>query len=229
MYKRISLWHGNWVEFDMSQLHRIDWCNEITTDFYSKGTRFETWHATLRWLPITEDFHCLFTLCTVFGRPQKPCRSTAACLLGLWVPIPSEAWLFVCFDSCALSGRGLWVGLITHLEESYQVWCDWVWSWSLDNEGALATGRWEEAVAAWVEKYYRFWVPHINNSYWQFVHQSPAVTWQYTSVWPWHFKWHHYESRDSLFQFFPTKGRHCHMTHPLNPPFTVSISVDVNT
>ena len=27
------------------------------------------------------------------------------------------------FDSCMLSGRGLWVGLITRPEESYRVWC----------------------------------------------------------------------------------------------------------
>jgi len=38
----------------------------------------------------------------------------------------------------ALSGRGLCLGLITCPEESYQVWCVWVWSWSLDSEEALA-------------------------------------------------------------------------------------------
>jgi hypothetical protein len=30
------------------------------------------------------------------------------------------------------------VGLIPCPEESYQVWCVWVWSWSFDNEEALA-------------------------------------------------------------------------------------------
>jgi len=35
-------------------------------------------------------------------------------------------------ECCAL--LGLWDGLITRLEESYQVWYAWVWSWSLDNE-----------------------------------------------------------------------------------------------
>ena len=29
-------------------------------------------------------------------------------------------------------------GLITRPDESYKVWCVWVWSWSLDNEEALA-------------------------------------------------------------------------------------------
>jgi hypothetical protein len=37
-----------------------------------------------------------------------------------------------------LSGRGLFIGLITRTEESYRLWCVWVWSWSLHNEEALA-------------------------------------------------------------------------------------------
>jgi hypothetical protein len=32
------------------------------------------------------------------------------------------------------------VRLITRPEESYQVWCVWVWSWSIDNEEVLAIG-----------------------------------------------------------------------------------------
>jgi len=31
--------------------------------------------------------------------------------------------IVVCYECCVLSGRGLCVGLITHLEESYRVWC----------------------------------------------------------------------------------------------------------
>jgi hypothetical protein len=41
-------------------------------------------------------------------------------------------------ECCLLSGRGPCVGLITRPEASYQVWCVWVWSWSPDNEEALA-------------------------------------------------------------------------------------------
>jgi len=37
-----------------------------------------------------------------------------------------------------LSGRGLCVGLITVPEESYRVWCVWVWLWILNNDEALA-------------------------------------------------------------------------------------------
>jgi hypothetical protein len=49
-------------------------------------------------------------------------RSTTARLLRLWVRIPPEAWLFVCCVCCALSGKGLGDGLITHPEESYRLW-----------------------------------------------------------------------------------------------------------
>jgi hypothetical protein len=44
----------------------------------------------------------------------------------------------VCCECCVLSGRGLCVGLITRPEESYRVWRVWMWTWSLDNEEALA-------------------------------------------------------------------------------------------
>ena len=31
--------------------------------------------------------------------------------------------MFVCFECCVLSGRGLCDGLITHPQESYRLWC----------------------------------------------------------------------------------------------------------
>jgi hypothetical protein len=48
--------------------------------------------------------------------------STAARLLRLWVQIPPGAWMFICWVCCVLSGRGVYDGLITHAEESYQLW-----------------------------------------------------------------------------------------------------------
>jgi hypothetical protein len=36
------------------------------------------------------------------------------------------AWIFVCCECCAMSDRGLCVGLITRPEEPYRVWCVWV-------------------------------------------------------------------------------------------------------
>jgi len=50
-------------------------------------------------------------------------RSTAACLLRLWVRIPPGAWIFVCCECRVLSGRGLCDELITRPEESYRLWC----------------------------------------------------------------------------------------------------------
>ena len=50
-------------------------------------------------------------------------RSVAACLLILWVRIPLEVWVSVCYECCVLSGRGLCDGLINPPEESYRLWC----------------------------------------------------------------------------------------------------------
>ena len=87
MYKRISLWNGNWVGFDMSQLHRTDRCNDITADFHSKGNRFETWHATLRSLVILQGFHCLFTLRTMSGLYFQILQvADSSGRVGLWPP-----------------------------------------------------------------------------------------------------------------------------------------------
>jgi hypothetical protein len=58
--------------------------------------------------------------------------STAFRLVGLWVRIPPGAWLSL-LSVCQIEVSA--TGLIT-LEESYRVWCVWVWSWSLDNEEA---------------------------------------------------------------------------------------------
>jgi len=50
-------------------------------------------------------------------------RSTAARLLRSWARIPPGAWMFVCFECCVLSGRGLCDEMITRSEESYRLWC----------------------------------------------------------------------------------------------------------
>ena len=60
------------------------------------------------------------------------------------VRIPPLARMSVSFERCVLADRGLLVRLITHPEEFYLVWS--VWSWSLDNQDALAhlVGGWGE-------------------------------------------------------------------------------------
>jgi hypothetical protein len=61
------------------------------------------------------------------------------CLLaGVASSNPAGEWMCISCEFYVLSGRGLCVGLITRPEESHRVWCVWVWSWSLDNEEALA-------------------------------------------------------------------------------------------
>ena len=50
-------------------------------------------------------------------------QPVAARLLRSWVRIPPGAWIFVCCECRALSGRGLCDELITRPEESYRLWC----------------------------------------------------------------------------------------------------------
>jgi hypothetical protein len=83
---------------------------------------------------------CSSSLCNFVhsGRSKWPRGqrrgSAAARLLGLLFRIPPGALLFVSSECCVLLCRGPWIRLITRPEESYRVWCVWVWSWSLDNE-----------------------------------------------------------------------------------------------
>jgi len=49
-------------------------------------------------------------------------RSAAARLLRSWFRIPPGAWMFVCYECCVLSGRGLCDELIARPEESYRLW-----------------------------------------------------------------------------------------------------------
>jgi len=68
--------------------------------------------------------------------PRALSRGYAAShLLGMLVWIPPGEWIFISCESCVLSGTGLCVGLITCPEDSYRVWCVWVWSWSPVREG----------------------------------------------------------------------------------------------
>ena len=50
-------------------------------------------------------------------------RPATAHLLRSWVRIPPRAWIFVCCEYRALSGRGLCDELITRPEESYRLCC----------------------------------------------------------------------------------------------------------
>ena len=58
--------------------------------------------------------------------------------LGITGSNPVRALMSVCCECCVLSDKGLWDGLIDSQEDSYRVWCVWVWSWSLQNGETLA-------------------------------------------------------------------------------------------
>jgi len=74
--------------------------------------------------------------------------SAIARLLRLWVWIPSGERMFVCYERCVLSVRGLCDELITCLEESYQPWCVAV----CDLETSRMRGSWSALVAVSVAK-----------------------------------------------------------------------------
>jgi hypothetical protein len=54
--------------------------------------------------------------------------------LAGWDLNPARSMKSVSCECCVLSGRGPCVGPITRTEESYRVWCVWVWSRNLNNE-----------------------------------------------------------------------------------------------
>jgi hypothetical protein len=69
--------------------------------------------------------HCICRCQWLYGQRHG---SSAARFLGLWVLIPPGACMFVFCDCCVLSSGGLCVGLISCPEESYRLWCVWVFA-----------------------------------------------------------------------------------------------------
>jgi hypothetical protein len=99
--------------------------------------------------------------------------STAARLLGSWVRISPGACMSVCCECCVLSGRGLCDGLITRLEESYRVWCDWVWSWSVEKWGGLGPQGAVEPLEKKILLFIYLFILFLNlNNYWILINNS---------------------------------------------------------
>jgi hypothetical protein len=102
---------------------------------------------TLRRLWNYANIYYFFASINVNRRPQWPLglrgESAAARFLGLRVRIPPRAWMSFSCECCVLWGRsrGLCDRLITRLGASYRVWSAWVWSWSLNNQKAVASWR----------------------------------------------------------------------------------------
>ena len=80
------------------------------------------------------------------GQTQRPrCLrrgSTVARLLGLRGWIPARTWMSPSSERCVLSGRSHCDGPITCPEESYRLWCVWVWSINLVKEAYAHWGCW---------------------------------------------------------------------------------------
>jgi hypothetical protein len=123
-------------------------------------------HPTFTW---RTSGHCLGTLRSIdiLSLLINVPVPVAARLLRLWVRIPPGAWMSVCCEFCVLSGRGLCDGLIICPGKTYRVRCVWVWSWSLDNEEALA--QWGAVVP---------WGATKNSISDHYMH-----TWRYVCVW----------------------------------------------
>jgi len=65
----------------------------------------------------------------------------------------------VCSECCVLSGRGLWVGLITHPEESYWLWCVVV----CDLETSWMRGPWPTGGGLFRQKQANFSISLLSN------------------------------------------------------------------
>ena len=69
-------------------------------------------------------------------------------LAGVWVWVLPQAWMSASCECRVFTGRGLCVGLFIHPQESDHMQCVCVWSWSLDNDEALAhKGRADKPMA----------------------------------------------------------------------------------
>jgi len=132
-------------------------CHRLTDAKSSLCTRFNAWSFALwmsekhskvkrtldriRWNRFMTWIEMLLLITQTPSEPiPVAARSKAwVCsrsLTGIVVSNPAGG-MDDCYELCVLSRRGLCVGLITRPEESYRVWCVWVWSWILDNEEAL--------------------------------------------------------------------------------------------
>jgi len=92
-------------------------CKEIIRKYLSKYFLYS----------VNEFFMCkdLFWSLWLHGLRRG---SAADRLLGLWVRIQLVVWMLVSCECCMLSGRGFCDELIACPEESYRVWCVWIWS-----------------------------------------------------------------------------------------------------
>jgi hypothetical protein len=81
-------------------------------------------------------------------------RSAAARLLGFRVGIPLGVWMSISYECCVSSGAGLCDGPISRREDSYRLWCVWVWS----RFSTVRRPRPARAVEPWNKNAFCIWV-----------------------------------------------------------------------
>ena len=118
------------VKFCKYRVYYINLYTRIILNTFG-GLFWKFWEKK-KFVKISENF-VIFIWTIHIGQSQWPRGlrrgSAATRLLGLLVRIPpGGAWMSVSHECCVLSGRGLCVGPITRPEESYRLWCVWVWS-----------------------------------------------------------------------------------------------------
>jgi hypothetical protein len=93
--------------------------------FYIKRCNYKWLHLQRFFFPLNvNSFYCWFIIINRFQWPSGRSRkSVADGLLELRVRNPPAIWIYVSFECCVLSGRGLWDGPMTRPEESYRLWC----------------------------------------------------------------------------------------------------------
>jgi len=95
----------------------------------------------------TSDVYTLVHVILVILAVRSKAWVCGRSLAGIVVSIATGAWMSIFCECCVLSGRGLCAGLITHPEESCQVWCVLT---ECDHESSTVRRSWpSRAVAPW--------------------------------------------------------------------------------
>jgi len=99
------------------------WFSCLPEDDQSRKTHVE--YAVKIIVTFNKDAFCWSALCDCWSQwPRFLILGLGASRLQIFrVRIPPGASMFVWWDCCVLSGRGLWDELITRPEESYRMWC----------------------------------------------------------------------------------------------------------
>jgi hypothetical protein len=114
-------------------------CNSLCLENYQSNSAPATNLFFYLWKCVDQILPALLNILIVNTIPVAGRSKTWVCVCSLVriVGLNPAGGVDVCW-LWVLSSRNLCVGLVTRPEESYRLWCVWVWSWILGNEVALA-------------------------------------------------------------------------------------------